>query len=144
MDELKNATKLVTRVMDLGNKLLGLDLILRDKNGNIINSKDISTVNLYQMHKSATERINKSEEERKDVPIRTAIYQYSHVFLVSVRNFTVKTPEDAELFIYLYDAKECKAITESYVVKWSKDGLMTDIDQMYNLRVMFSVRTRLN
>lgn len=73
------------------------------------------------------------------MPIRTAIYQYSHVFLVCVKNFTVKTPEDAELLVYLYDAKECRAITENYVIKWSKDGLMTDLDQMYNLRVMFSV-----
>lgn len=61
VDELKNATKSVTKVMDLGNKLLGLDLILRDKYGNIINSKNISTVNLYQMHKDAVERINKCE-----------------------------------------------------------------------------------
>lgn len=48
--------------------------------------------------------------------------------------------EDAELLMTLYDAKEYKAITENYVVHWSKDGLMSDLDQMYNLRVMFTVR----
>lgn len=71
--------------------------------------------------------------------MRTAIYQYSHIFIVSVKNFTSKIPEDAELLIFLYDGKENKAITENYVVRWSKDGLMTDLDQMYNLRVMFTV-----
>lgn len=47
--------------------------------------------------------------------------------------------EDAELLITLYDAKEFKAITENYVVRWTKEGLMSDLDQMYNLRVMFTV-----
>lgn len=46
--------------------------------------------------------------------------------------------EDAELLMTLYDAKEYKAITENYVVHWSRDGLMSDLDQMYNLRVMFT------
>lgn len=47
--------------------------------------------------------------------------------------------EDAELLITLYDGKEFKAITENYVVRWTKEGLMSDLDQMYNLRVMFTV-----
>lgn len=47
--------------------------------------------------------------------------------------------EDAELLMTLYDGKEHKSITENYVVRWSKDGLMCDLDQMYNLRVMFTV-----
>lgn len=50
--------------------------------------------------------------------------------------------EDAELLMTLYDGKEYKSITENYVVRWSKDGLMSDIDQMDNLRVMFTVRIR--
>lgn len=50
--------------------------------------------------------------------------------------------EDAELLMTLYDAKDYKAITENYVVHWSRDGLMSDLDQMYNLRVMFTVRKK--
>jgi hypothetical protein len=47
--------------------------------------------------------------------------------------------EDAELLMTLYDAKEGRAITENYVVKWSKEGLARDIDQLHNLRVLFTV-----
>lgn len=47
--------------------------------------------------------------------------------------------DDAELLMFLYDAKEFKPITECYVVRWTKEGLMSDLDQMYNLRVMFTV-----
>lgn len=48
--------------------------------------------------------------------------------------------EDAELLMTLYDAKENKAITENYVVRWSKEGLASDLDQLHNLRVLFTVR----
>jgi len=47
--------------------------------------------------------------------------------------------EDAELLMTLYDAKEGRAIAENYVVKWSKEGLAQDIDQLHNLRVLFTV-----
>lgn len=49
--------------------------------------------------------------------------------------------EDAELLMTLYDAKEHRAITENYVVRWSKEGLASDINQLHNLRVLFTVST---
>lgn len=67
------------------------------------------------------------------------VTQYSHIFFVSVRNFVCKMSEDAELLMTLYDAKEGRAITENYVVRWSKEGLARDIDQLHNLRVLFTV-----
>lgn len=70
---------------------------------------------------------------------KNAIKQYSNILLVAVRNFTCKMSEDAELLMTLYDGKEFKAITENYVVRWTKEGLMSDLDQMHNLRVMFTV-----
>ena len=75
-------------------------------------------------------------------PVKKAqktVTQYSHIFFVSVRNFVCKMNEDAELLMTLYDAKEGRAITENYVVRWSKEGLAQDIDQLHNLRVLFTV-----
>ncbi|XP_003691692.2 dedicator of cytokinesis protein 1, partial [Apis florea] len=46
--------------------------------------------------------------------------------------------EDVELLLTLYDGREMKAITENYVVSWSKEGLARDIDQLHNLRVLFT------
>nr|CAD7394077.1 unnamed protein product [Timema cristinae] len=66
------------------------------------------------------------------------VTQYSHIFFVSVRNFVCKMSEDAELLMTLYDAKEGRAFTENYVVRWSKEGLARDIDQLHNLRVLFT------
>lgn len=71
--------------------------------------------------------------------VRLASQQLTHTLFVSVRNFVCKMSEDAELLMTLYDGKENKAFTENYVVRWSKDGLARDIDQLHNLRVLFTV-----
>nr|XP_023016675.1 dedicator of cytokinesis protein 2-like [Leptinotarsa decemlineata] len=139
VDELKRVTKQSAEEIDIGNKILGLDLVVRNQNGNLINPEETSTLQLFYHHKNATERMkNKFKEEVKDIQPKTAIQQFSNIFLVAVRNFTFKMTDDAELLMTLYDAKELKAFTENYVVRWTKEGLMSDLDQMHNLRVMFT------
>ncbi|CAH1170856.1 unnamed protein product [Phaedon cochleariae] len=138
-DELKRVIKQAVEEIDVGNKILGLDLVVRDKNGNLINPEETSTLQLFYHHKNATQRMsNRNKREIKALQPKTAIQQYSNIFLVAVRNFTFKMTEDAELLMTLYDGKEFKAFTENYVVRWTKEGLMSDIDQMHNLRVMFT------
>ncbi|XP_066248093.1 dedicator of cytokinesis protein 1 isoform X1 [Euwallacea similis] len=140
IDEIKRVTKQAAEEIDLGNRMLGLDLVVRDKNGILIDSDVTSTIQLFNYHKDATERINNrhSKSGEKDYQPKSAIQQFSNIFLVAVKNFTCKISEDAELLMCLYDAKEFKPITENYVVRWTKEGLMSDLDQMYNLRVMFT------
>ncbi|CAH1099777.1 unnamed protein product [Psylliodes chrysocephalus] len=139
VDELKRVTKQAVEEIDIGNQILGLDLVVRDKNGNFINPKETSTLQLYYLHKNATQRMtNRSKKEAKESQPKTAIQQYSNIFLVAVRNFTFKMSEDAELLMTLYDGKELRSFTENYVVRWTKEGLMSDLDQMHNLRVMFT------
>ncbi|XP_050304413.1 dedicator of cytokinesis protein 1 isoform X2 [Anthonomus grandis grandis] len=139
LDEIKRVTRQATQEIDIGNKILGLDMVVRDKDGNLINPHDTSTIQLFNYHKIATERMNnKAKVDEKEYQPKSAIQQYSNIFLVAVKNFICKVAEDLELLLCLYDAKEMKPITESYVVKWSKEGLMSDVDQIYSLRVMFT------
>ncbi|XP_069695130.1 dedicator of cytokinesis protein 1 isoform X2 [Periplaneta americana] len=137
VDELKEIKQLVTSKIDMGNKLLDLDMVVRDEQGNILNPDVTSTIQLYWQHELATERIRKATSGPMKKAQKT-VMQYSHIFFVSVRNFVCKMSEDAELLMMLYDAKEGRAVTENYVVRWSKEGLARDIDQLHNLRVLFT------
>jgi dedicator of cytokinesis protein 1 len=65
----------------------------------------------------------------------------AYIFFVSIRNFVCKMTEDSDLLMMLYDPKEGRPITESYVVRWSREGLAQDVDQINNLRVLFTVNT---
>nr|CAD7456332.1 unnamed protein product [Timema tahoe] len=137
VDELKEIKRLVTSKIDMGNKLLDLDMVVRDDQGNIMNPDVTSSIQLYYQHRLATERI-KRETSGSTKKTPKVVTQYSHIFFVSVRNFVCKMSEDAELLMTLYDAKEGRAFTENYVVRWSKEGLARDIDQLHNLRVLFT------
>ncbi|XP_049862449.1 dedicator of cytokinesis protein 1 isoform X3 [Schistocerca gregaria] len=136
VDELKELKQQVTSKIDMGNKMLDLDMVVRDKNGNILSPDITSTIQLYRQHEMATERIKKASMESEKP--QKVVTHYSHIVFVSVRNFVCKMTEDAELLMNLYDANTNKAITENYVVRWSKEGLAKDIDQLYNLRVLFT------
>lgn len=138
VDELKDVKRLATACVDTGNQLLGLDMVVRDEHGNVLNPERTSTIELYYHHETAAERIRKATNETKKKPIKSTTPVFSHIFFVSVRNFVCKMSEDVELLLTLYDAKETRAITENYVVSWSKEGLARDIDQLHNLRVLFT------
>lgn len=42
----------------MGNKILGLDMVVRDKHGHLLDPDNTSTIDLYNHHKNATERMN--------------------------------------------------------------------------------------
>ncbi|XP_011297282.1 dedicator of cytokinesis protein 1 isoform X1 [Fopius arisanus] len=138
VDELKDMKCLATSRIDTGNQLLGLDMVVRDEHGNILHPEETSTIQLYYHHETAAERIRRAATETKKKPLKPQVPVYSHIFFVSVRNFVCKMSEDVELLLTLYDGRENRAITENYVVSWSKEGLARDIDQLHNLRVLFT------
>ncbi|XP_070151186.1 dedicator of cytokinesis protein 1 isoform X5 [Polyergus mexicanus] len=138
VDELKDMKRLATARIDTGNQLLGLDMVVRDEHGNVLNPEETSTIQLYYHHETAAERIRKASNDTKKKLHKPQVPVYSHIFFVSVRNFVCKMAEDVELLLTLYDGREMKAITENYVVSWSKEGLARDIDQLHNLRVLFT------
>jgi len=121
VDELKDMKRLATAKIDTGNQLLGLDMVVRDEHGNILNPLETSTIQLYYHHETAAERIRKACNDTKKKPYKPQVPVYSHIFFVSVRNFVCKMAEDVELLLTLYDGREMKAITENYVVSWSKE-----------------------
>ncbi|XP_043247936.1 dedicator of cytokinesis protein 1 isoform X3 [Colletes gigas] len=138
VDELKDMKRLATARIDTGNQLLGIDMVVRDDQGNVLNPEETSTIQLYYHHETAAERIRKAANDTKKKLSKPQAPVYSHIFFVSVRNFVCKMTEDVELLLTLYDGREMKAITENYVVSWSKEGLARDIDQLHNLRVLFT------
>ncbi|XP_060824846.1 dedicator of cytokinesis protein 1 isoform X3 [Bombus pascuorum] len=138
VDELKDVKRLATARIDTGNQLLGMDMVVRDDQGNVLNPEETSTIQLYYHHETAAERIRKAANDTKHKPSKPQAPVYSHIFFISVRNFVCKMAEDVELLLTLYDGREMKAVTENYVVSWSKEGLARDIDQLHNLRVLFT------
>lgn len=50
--------------------------------------------------------------------------KYSHNLLITVHNFVCKVNEDTELLFTLYDGDKMKPITENYLIRWNRQGLL--------------------
>uniref|UniRef100_A0A8C5EZ88 Dedicator of cytokinesis 1 n=1 Tax=Gopherus evgoodei TaxID=1825980 RepID=A0A8C5EZ88_9SAUR len=118
-DELKELKKKVTAKIDYGNRILDLDLVVRDEDGNILDPEQTSTI--------IEERL--LEEKPNLLPRLRLLY------CVNLKNVVCKIGEDAEVLMSLYDPLESKFISENYLVRWSSSGLPKDIDRLHNLEL---------
>ncbi|XP_031633258.1 dedicator of cytokinesis protein 1 isoform X3 [Contarinia nasturtii] len=138
VDEMKKVKLMATSEIDTGNKILGLDMVVRDESGNILDTTTTSTTQLYEHHIFAIDRIRKATSNFNKNRLSKTTNKHSHNLLVTVHAFVCKHQEDSDLLLTLYDGDEMKAITENYVVKWGRQGLARDLDQFDNHRVLFT------
>ncbi|XP_044136814.1 dedicator of cytokinesis protein 2 isoform X3 [Bufo gargarizans] len=143
-DELKELKQKVTSKIDYGNKILELDLNVRDEDGNILDPDKTSVISLFHAHKEATEKITERIKEemtkdQNDFAIHGRITSSpTHSLYVFVRNFVCRIGEDAELFMSLYDPQKQRIISENYLVRWGSKGFPKEIDMLNNLKVVFT------
>uniref|UniRef100_A0A665TXS6 Dedicator of cytokinesis 2 n=1 Tax=Echeneis naucrates TaxID=173247 RepID=A0A665TXS6_ECHNA len=144
-DEFKELKQKVTSKIDYGNKILELDQVVRDEDGNILEPERASVISLFRAHEDATTKINERiKEEQSNIQTDhsgiSARIQSSptHSLYVFVRNFVCRIGEDSELFMSLYDPNKQTIISENYLVRWGSKGFPKEIDMLNNLKVVFT------
>uniref|UniRef100_A0A4W5P5X0 Dedicator of cytokinesis 2 n=1 Tax=Hucho hucho TaxID=62062 RepID=A0A4W5P5X0_9TELE len=144
-DEFKELKQKVTSKIDYGNKILELDLVVRDVNGNMLDPENASVISLFRAHQDATTKINERIKEEQsniqtDHSVISARIQSSptHSLYVFVRNFVCRIGEDSELFMSLYDPNKQTIISENYLVRWGSKGFPREIEMLNNLKVVFT------
>eukprot|EP00064_Thunnus_orientalis_P002714 superscaffoldBa00000208_g2721 len=144
-DEFKELKQKVTSKIDYGNKILELDQVVRDEDGNILDPEQASVISLFRAHEAATTKINERiKEEQSNIQTDhcgiSARIQSSptHSLYVFVRNFVCRIGEDSELFMSLYDPIKQAIISENYLVRWGSKGFPKEIDMLNNLKVVFT------
>ncbi|XP_068800108.1 dedicator of cytokinesis protein 2-like isoform X2 [Struthio camelus] len=143
-DELLQLKKEVTSKIDYGNKILALDLVVRDENENILDPDRTSVISLFQAHKKATQTIMQRIQEEM-LPQQSELgcsahlaASPSHSLYLCVRNFVCNIGEEAQLFMALYDPAEQRMISENYVIRWASTGVPQDIELLNNLKAVFT------
>ncbi|NXN79491.1 DOCK2 protein, partial [Bombycilla garrulus] len=143
-DQLVRLRKEVTGKMDYGNKILALDLVVRDEDENILDPDRTSVISLFQAHRRAaqtlTQRIQEETSPQQRTPGRGphGAASSSHNLYLCVRNFVCHIGEEAQLFMALYDPGEQRVISENYVIRWASTGVPQDIELLNNLKVVFT------
>uniref|UniRef100_A0A8C9N770 Dedicator of cytokinesis 2 n=1 Tax=Serinus canaria TaxID=9135 RepID=A0A8C9N770_SERCA len=141
-DQLLRLRKEVTGKMDYGNKILTLDLVVRDEDENILDPDRTSVISLFQAHRRAAQTLSQRIQEET---VRLApghgthgAASPSHNLYLCVRNFVCHIGEEAQLFMALYDPGEQRIISENYVIRWASTGVPQDIELLNNLKVVFT------
>ncbi|XP_067879106.1 dedicator of cytokinesis protein 5 isoform X2 [Heterodontus francisci] len=144
-DELLELKGKVIAKIDYGNRILGLDLVVRDENGNILDPDLTSTITLFKAHESISrgidERIQEEKSRSHNMEVRRpSIFSTTHTYslYVNLKNFVCNIGEDAELLMSLYDPVQSEFISENYLVRWSRMGMPKDIDRLNKLEVLFT------
>ncbi|XP_063050218.1 dedicator of cytokinesis protein 5, partial [Engraulis encrasicolus] len=144
-DDLEELRKKVTAKIDYGNRILGLDLVVRDENGNTLDPFSSSTVSLFRAHQSASESINERIQEEKsrlqNLELRrqtlfSTVHTYS--LLLNLKNFVCNIGEDAELLMSIYDPDQSEVISENFLVRWDSTGMPKEIEKLNNLPALFT------
>ena len=141
-EEVRDLRSKLTKQMDFLNHHLQLDLVVRDKEGNILDPDKTSAVSLFREHKLSSD--NRSRNFHHSNPNKSN----SYMLLLSVKNFTWKRSEDMELLISVYttggsthEQKAPRPLCENYVIKWTRQGMARDLDQLNNFKVLSLIYT---
>ncbi|XP_072492852.1 dedicator of cytokinesis protein 5 isoform X1 [Notamacropus eugenii] len=144
-DELAELKKKVTAKIDHGNRMLGLDLVVRDDNGNILDPDETSTIALFRAHETASQRIEERIQEEKSIlqnlDLRgQSIFNTMHTYClyINFKNFVCNIGEDAELLMALYDPDQSRFISENYLIRWGSNGMPKEIEKLNNLQAVFT------
>uniref|UniRef100_A0A8C1H256 Dedicator of cytokinesis 5 n=1 Tax=Cyprinus carpio carpio TaxID=630221 RepID=A0A8C1H256_CYPCA len=143
-DDLVELRKKVTAKIDYGNRILGLDLVVRDEAGNTLDPERTSTVSLFRAHESASRSIDERIQEEKMLQNlekrRQTLFSGVHTYslLINLRNFVCNIGEDAELFMSLYDPDKSEFISENFLVQWDSTGMPKEIEKLNNLPALFT------
>uniref|UniRef100_A0AAY4EDR1 Dedicator of cytokinesis 5 n=1 Tax=Denticeps clupeoides TaxID=299321 RepID=A0AAY4EDR1_9TELE len=134
-DDLVDLKKKVTAKIDYGNRILDLDLVVRDEAGNTLDPDCTSTVSLFRAHEAASrsidERIQEEKVSRSKNGIRPSVLQ-------GLSNFVCNIGEDAELLVSIYDPDQSEFISENFFVRWDSTGMPKEIEKLNNLPALFT------
>ncbi|NXD71586.1 DOCK2 protein, partial [Eolophus roseicapillus] len=143
-DELLQLKKEVTGKIDYGNKILALDLVVRDEDENILDPDRTSVISLFQAHKKAAQTVTQRIQEETS-PQQSALgcgappaASPCHSLYLCVRNFVCSIGEEAQLLLALYDPVQQRLVSENYVIRWASTGVPQDIELLNNLKVIFT------
>uniref|UniRef100_A0A3Q3EY62 Dedicator of cytokinesis 5 n=1 Tax=Labrus bergylta TaxID=56723 RepID=A0A3Q3EY62_9LABR len=144
-DDLVELRKKVTAKIDYGNRILGLDLVVRDEAGNTLDPDQTSTVSLFRAHETASRSVDdRIQEEKKRLQNlemrRQTLFSTIHTYslLMNLKNFVCNIGEDAELLMSLYDPDQSEFISENFLVRWDSMGMPKEIEKLNNLPALFT------
>ncbi|KAH7642670.1 dedicator of cytokinesis protein 1-like protein [Dermatophagoides farinae] len=156
--ELKKLRIDIIDTIDLGNKHLNLDLIVRDHDGSIIDPFERNIIEYFEYHWEKSQKLRSifrnSNDSNSSIRQESSLlytvlkqsendddrfnYNNCYNFCITLSNFICMIKQDMIINMAIYDAGNHKFITENYIVKWEKTGFVREVEKINNIRVVFT------
>uniref|UniRef100_H2Y985 Dedicator of cytokinesis 2 n=1 Tax=Ciona savignyi TaxID=51511 RepID=H2Y985_CIOSA len=136
-DELTKICYQIADLVDLGNRLLSMDLSVRNETTcQLADIRILSAIQVFRM--IAEERIDRTGKDLSIESFQEARKSHVYSLYIAVKNVVCRIGEEADVLISLYDAKENVFISENYFVRWGSQGLPKNIDMLNTLKAIFT------
>ncbi|XP_065372195.1 dedicator of cytokinesis protein 3 isoform X2 [Calliphora vicina] len=128
----------VVSKIDWGNRKLGLDLVPR-VGPLAVDPHNIGIVGLHNVHVTSADNA-KASSSRGTLRRKTQRKILTHHLYFCMRDFGYRIAggDDAEVYFYLYDSNNMKALSERFLVKISKDGYPNYMERMNSNCTVFT------
>ncbi|TRY70430.1 hypothetical protein TCAL_09293 [Tigriopus californicus] len=132
-EETKEIQHKITTKIDFLNQQLGLDLIVRDENGDSLDLKSVCFVALYRHHIKSSDQVETIMQAKRGEDIETAS---SFKILMTFRSFHApKITTEVDLIFSIYEITEGKipkALCENFIVRHSVKSNGSEVDALNN------------
>uniref|UniRef100_A0A673CA45 Dedicator of cytokinesis 5 n=1 Tax=Sphaeramia orbicularis TaxID=375764 RepID=A0A673CA45_9TELE len=144
-DDLVELKKKVTAKIDYGNRILGLDLVVRDEAGNTLDPDRTSTVSLFRAHETASrsvdDRIQEEKTRLQNLEMRrqtlfSTVHTYS--LLMNLKNFVYCFQHSLFLVFLYFPCSHLNSCSENFLVRWDSMGMPKEIEKLNNLPALFT------
>ncbi|XP_048123595.1 dedicator of cytokinesis protein 4b isoform X1 [Alosa alosa] len=110
-DRMRDVKQHITARLDWGNEQLGLDLVPR-REFSMVDPDEISVTELY--------RLMEHRHRKKETPVPASTH---HLFVQVKSLMSSNLGEELDVFLYIYDGRESRALSERFFVRLNKNGL---------------------
>ncbi|XP_019859385.1 PREDICTED: dedicator of cytokinesis protein 1 isoform X1 [Amphimedon queenslandica] len=147
-DELRELKQRVAQKIDYGNKFLGLDMIAREENGEVVNPKTSGVMKLFKSMRSISQQNSESTPATASLPgqvkvsravaVSTAPKKEEHHLFIKFSALALPVNEPCDLLFFLYDGKLNKILSERYMICLSHQCLPKNSDKIGQCFAVFT------
>uniref|UniRef100_A0A8R1DP92 Uncharacterized protein n=1 Tax=Caenorhabditis japonica TaxID=281687 RepID=A0A8R1DP92_CAEJA len=132
IEELSKLRIRVSILVDRGNTLLGMDVVIRDDEGVPLDVESLSLLRTYEAHISSQRRVG---NQLRDKTENTVAPNGSFSLLLSIKSVELHCKYSCQISIALYDLEKKMFTTDCYTFLWNTEsGKQTDL----NLKALFT------
>ncbi|XP_012553779.2 dedicator of cytokinesis protein 1 isoform X1 [Hydra vulgaris] len=139
-DQLKKVKLEVARIIDYGNRFLGLDLVIRDSSGTVLDVASTGVIDIYKRNLESSQRTETPMDIQTTMQSHYSVQSTHSIYniYICIKNVVCKVGDDTEVLITLYDGRENNFISEHFLIYWDKKGMPKDITKFSNLSCVFT------